>query len=115
MNPISDAKHAANIANSAASTGPRTADGKDRSKYNRLGHGLASPLAVLPCESQDEYDHLLSAFVDEHKPDSASEESLVKQMADAQWKLHRLEKLETSLFSAMLTESQNEPTAPADP
>ena len=116
VSPTSEAKRAANVANSAASTGPRTPQGKQRSKYNRLGHGLASPLAVLPCENQDEYDHLLSAFVIEHNPDGPAEEALVKQIADAQWKLRRLEKLETSLFSAMLTESQNEATAPpADP
>src|SRR4051795_12731537 len=87
MNPtvstISEAKRAANKANSAASTGPRTPEGKNRSRYNRLGHGLASPIAVLPYENQDEYDHLLSAFVDDYRPQTSVEEALVKQIADA--------------------------------
>ena len=34
-----------------------------------------------------------TAFVDDYRPQTSVEEALVKQIADAQWKLRRLEKL----------------------
>jgi hypothetical protein len=107
---ISDARLAANRANAASSTGPRTPEGKDASKYNRLRHGLASPLAVLAFEDQGEYNNLYSSFLEEYSPIGATEQAFVKTIADAQWKLRRLEKLEECVFAAMLESSQNEPT-----
>jgi hypothetical protein len=113
---ISEAKLEANRANAASSTGPRTPEGKQASRYNRLSHGLASPLTVLPFEDQAEYNNVLDSFRDDYQPIGATEESLVKQIADAHWKLRRLEKLETSVFAAVVNGSQNEPTEPsADP
>jgi hypothetical protein len=109
---ISLAKLDANRANAALSTGPRTAEGKQASKFNRLSHGLASPLAVLPFEDQSEYDKVLAAFHDDYNPVGATEEALVKQIADANWKLRRLEKLEAAAFDAILAGQQNEPTDP---
>lgn len=111
MPQISDARLAANRANAAASTGPRTPEGKNASKYNRLRHGLASPLTVLPFEDQSEYNNQYASFCEEYSPVGPTEQALVKTIADARWKLGRLEKLEESVFAAMLENSQNEPTA----
>jgi hypothetical protein len=103
------AQIAANRINSTASTGPRTPEGKQAAKYNRLCHGLCSPLAVLPFENQDEYNNLYAAFCEEYSPLGPSEQALVKQIADAQWKMRRLETLEQNVFIAMQQNSQNEP------
>jgi hypothetical protein len=113
----SPAQIAANRANAAASTGPRTPEGKDTSRYNRLRHGLSSPLTVLPFENQDEYNNLYASFCEEYSPAGPTEESFVKQIADAQWKLKRIEKVENHLFEAMLRiESEALQTEPnADP
>lgn len=100
------AQIAANRANAQKSTGPRTPDGKESSKYNRLRHGLASPLAVLPFENQDEYNNLYASFCEEHSPVGPTEQALVKQIADSQWKLRRLEKLEGHVFTSMVAASQ---------
>jgi hypothetical protein len=107
----SPAQIAANRANAQKSTGPRTVEGKETSKYNGLRHGLASPITVLPFENQDEYDSLYASFSEEHSPVGPTEQALVKQIADAQWKLLRLEKLEEQVFVALATGSQTEPNS----
>lgn len=109
------AQIAANRDNAQKSTGPRTPEGKQVSKFNRLRHGLASPLTVLPFENQDEYNNLYASFCEEYSPVGPTEDALVKSIADSQWKLRRLETLEERVFAAMLETSQNEPAAPVDP
>lgn len=99
MSNVSDAKLAANRANAAHSTGPRTPAGKEASKHNGLLHGLSSPLAVLPFEDQNEYNELAASFSEEYAPEGPTEEALLKLMVDSQWKLRRLEKLEQHVFA----------------
>ena len=110
---ISEAKLAANRATAQKSTGPRTAEGKDASKLNGLKHGLSSPLVVLPCEDQNEYNAMHQAFLEEYTPVSPTEEALVKQIADSQWKMRRLEKLEARVFDKLMETTPE--TATADP
>ena len=45
-----EAQIAANIENAKKSTGPRTNEGKERSRMNALDHGLTARLALLPDE-----------------------------------------------------------------
>ena len=46
--PISDKQRIANLANAQRSTGPKTAEGKARSRRNALKHGLAATLIDAP-------------------------------------------------------------------
>src|SRR5947199_141090 len=46
--PASEARILANQANAKLSTGPRTAEGKERSRANALKHGLTGAGVVLP-------------------------------------------------------------------
>ena len=66
---------------------------------------LFSPLVVLACEDQNEYDTLYQGFVDEYTPVSPTEEALVKQIADSQWKLRRLEKIEQRVFDKLMEQA----------
>ena len=50
------------------STGPRTQRGKDKSKNNALKFGIFSRVAVLPGESQVEFDALLNGLRDHFQP-----------------------------------------------
>jgi hypothetical protein len=45
--PASAARAAASRANGGKSRGPKTPQGKDRSKFNRLKHGLCAATTVL--------------------------------------------------------------------
>src|SRR5690349_18984416 len=110
----SEWKLVANRANAEKSTGPRTPEGKETSKYNGLRHGLASPLAVLPWEDQNEYNKLYAGFIEEYGPASPTEEALVTQIADSQWKLRRLAPLEQRVFIKLMEEG-SPGVAPADP
>ncbi len=112
---ISDAKLAANRANAAQSTGPRTAQGIAASKMNRLSHGLASPLAVLPFEDQAAYDRSLDALIREHRPATPTEEALVKQIADASWRLRRIDNIEAAVFDSILLDELLNGATSAEP
>src|SRR3954471_20417487 len=48
--PLSEKKLAANRANAKKSTGPRTAAGKSRSRFNAVRHGLTASVGLLPGE-----------------------------------------------------------------
>ena len=46
--PISDRQREANRANAQRSTGPKTVEGKERSRLNALKHGLAATMLDAP-------------------------------------------------------------------
>ncbi len=96
---------AINRANSKHSTGPRTESGKKRSSQNALSHGLTCRTAVLPTESQTNYEQHCKTFRDEYQPANATETQLVQELADTSWRLNRIPLLEASLLSAPSPES----------
>jgi len=49
--PVSEKRLAANRANAQKSTGPRTAAGKGRSRFNAVKHGLTASVGLLPGEN----------------------------------------------------------------
>lgn len=100
--PITIRRQEANEKNAQLSTGPRTAAGIEACKHNRLSHGLASSMTVLPCEDQAQFDELLAAFSAEHSPATTTEHVLVTQIAAAVWKLRRLGAIEERVFERML-------------
>ncbi len=67
---------AANRNNAQKSTGPKTAEGKTKSSGNALKHGLTSPYALLPGESEEEYACHREELLDELYPDSSIEHYL---------------------------------------
>jgi hypothetical protein len=56
------------------STGPRTAEGKNRSKHNAVKHGILSRVTLLKGEPKAEYDALLAGLREDFKPDGTTEE-----------------------------------------
>ncbi len=77
-------------------TGPRTLDGKERSKYNALKHGVFSSVVVLKGESRAEYESLLSGLQETFQPEGTLEEALVKKLAMTLWRHNRLIQAETA-------------------
>src|SRR6266576_1518020 len=63
------------------STGPRTHQGKQRSKYNWLKHGIYSKAPLLKDESLADYNSLLLQLVEYHQPEGSTEELLVENLA----------------------------------
>ena len=92
-----------NRANAQHSTGPRTADGKQKSSLNALRHGLTGQIVVMPTEDLEAYQLHLKSFEDEYNPKGATEANLVQSLADTSWRLNRVASLETNLLTLGVT------------
>ena len=92
----------ANRNNAKKSTGPRSEEGKARVAKNALKHGLLARDAVLPSEDLADFDSQLSALEADIQPANSLESELVRQIADAQWRMRRLTRLETGFLAASL-------------
>jgi hypothetical protein len=58
----------ANRRNAQKSTGPRTDEGKNRSRFNALDHGCRSRILVLPAETFGDHESELQAWRMSVKP-----------------------------------------------
>jgi hypothetical protein len=79
---------------SQKSTGPRTQDGKRRSKLNALKHRLFSKSTLLKSESRSEYNELLNGLKYDFQPEGVSENVLVEYLAVNLWRKRRLLEVE---------------------
>ena len=96
----------ANGNNAKKSTGPRTEQGKARVAKNALKHGLLARDTVLPGEDPADFDRQLSALEADIQPADSLEFELVRQIADAQWRMRRLTRLETGFLAAALADKR---------
>lgn len=97
--PLSTHRDSVNKANAQKSTGPRTEEGKERSKLNALRHGLTGHTIVLPGEDLSAYQEHAHRFVDEFKPGGALETQLVQILIDTTWRLNRIPAVETNYLT----------------
>ena len=88
--------------NAKKSTGPRTPKGKANSSKNALKHGLMAQDAVIPGEDPAEFDRHLTKLEDTYLPRNYVEKELVRQIADAMWRMQRLSRIETTMISASI-------------
>ena len=96
----------ANRKNAKKSTGPRSDEGKTRSAKNSLKHGLLARDTVMPGEDPADFDRQLSALEADIQPTNSLEFELVRQMADAQWRMRRLTRLETGFLAAAVDDQR---------
>jgi hypothetical protein len=90
MGNPSQRKVEANRENAAKSTGPRSAEGKARSRRNGLKHGLAAEILVRD-EDRAGYEATLARWEHEAGPDNVVEEHLIKRAAVGSVILDRLD------------------------
>jgi len=103
---ISPRRLAANRANAALSTGPRSPQGKIRSAQNARKHGFASAaFAVIRLEELDAIARLKDDLLSVYQPVNSQELFAVERIALAQQALLRSAALETGLFTACLNET----------
>jgi hypothetical protein len=89
---------AANRLNALKSTGPRSADGKLRSRQNALRHGLTAETVITALEHAADYQALETSIMADYQPRSATERELVARLASVLWRLRRATSIETGLF-----------------
>jgi hypothetical protein len=103
-----DKQRRANRRNALRATGPRTPEGKARSSQNALQHGLNSRHLVIPGD----------VYRQSYQPEDPVEESLIRQMVDAEWRLLRYSRAEAGIFwfrynHATVPDPSEKPAPPA--
>jgi hypothetical protein len=88
----------ANRHNADKSTGPKTENGKQRSRRNALRHGFTADTLIEPLESRDEYRAFEAAILTEYLPQTPVEQELVRRLASLFWRLRRATSIETGLL-----------------
>jgi hypothetical protein len=77
------------------STGPRTKQGKGKSKQNATKYGIFSQVVALKGESRAEVNALRNGLLDYFKPEGTMEEVLVDKLTAYLWRQRRLIVAET--------------------
>jgi hypothetical protein len=88
----------ANRRNARKSTGPVTSEGKERSRYNAVRHGLTAETVVGALEDAEDYRAFEAAVIADYNASSAVERELVLRLASLLWRLRRAIAIETGLF-----------------
>ena len=86
----------ANRRNAQKSTGPTTAEGKSKAKFNALKHGITADTAVLPYEDPQSYEQMRQALIDHYEPANAGEQMLVELVVVNYWRLLRARRVEAA-------------------
>jgi hypothetical protein len=114
--PVTEKQLAANRANAAKSTGPRSPEGKARSARNARSHGFtASTFAVVRLEDLQEIAHLKSDLTAVYQPVNSQELFAIERMALTQQAILRAARLESGLFTNCLDIALNDNGTPISP
>jgi hypothetical protein len=89
---------AANCRNASKSTGPRTEEGKHRSRRNAVRHGLTAETVIDTLEDAEDYKAFEAAITADYDAQSAIERELVLRLAGLLWRLRRATTIEAGLF-----------------
>ncbi len=108
MNATSTKRAEANRRNARKSTGPNTPEGKDRSKFNAVKHGLDAKTIVLPGEDAGAFQTRLDAFASDLRPRNDVEQVLVERSATLSWQLQRADRADAARLASIIS------TAPAE-
>ena len=96
---ISNKQLEANRANSLKSTGPKSEEGKLRSKGNALKHGLTARKHLIVGDDPIEFEEYRDNLWCELQPKTVLQEEMVMQIITTGWKIRRYQMIETGLFN----------------
>jgi hypothetical protein len=88
----------ANRRNALSSTGPKTAEGRQRSRVNATRHGLTAETVISFLEDAEDYQAFEAAVLADYDAQSTVELELITRLASVLWRLRRATAIETSLF-----------------
>ena len=103
------AQQQANKENAKHSTGPHTAEGKQRSSQNALKHGLCALDPLIPGEDPEAFQQHFCEIELDLEPATAIESNLVEQIADISWRLKRLSRIEAALITEFYDAAAEQP------
>src|SRR5215471_6962858 len=91
----------ANRLNALKSTGPRTEEGKRRSRCNAIRHGLTAETVIAGLEDPEDYESFEATIIADYDPTTA----VFLRLASVLWRLRRATGIETALFQSAMTQS----------
>ena len=95
----SEKQIAANRANAAKSTGPKSPETKAVSCMNALRHGLTGQVNLMPDEDRAAHDKFCAAIVESLAPEGALEIQFAQAVAEDNWRMNRGRAIETNIFA----------------
>jgi len=96
----SPARLTANRANALRSTGPRTVEGKERSRGNAYKHGMAGEGVVLPAEEGGQVERMVGELEAEFRPATDLDRGLIRRVAVLSTRAERCAARESAAISA---------------
>jgi hypothetical protein len=88
----------ANRRNAERSTGPKTEEGKRRSRRNALRHGLCAETVIEIVEDVEDYKEFESAIIANYEAETAVERELALRLASLLWRIRRATSIDTDLM-----------------
>src|SRR6202034_804446 len=88
----------ANRRNARLSTGPKTEEGKSRSRRHAVRHGLTAETIIDALESTEDYAAFEMAVTSDYDARTAVERELILRLASLLWRLRRATMIETELL-----------------
>ena len=82
----------ANRRNAQKSTGPRTPEGKNKSRFNAVKHGGRAESLLIPGEDPAAFEALRQELIQDWLPQDTMEKLMVEQIAVNEWKSRRLDR-----------------------
>jgi hypothetical protein len=101
---LSEKQLEANRANAQKSTGPKSTEGKERSRLNAYRHGLTAQVLVMTDEDMQAYNKFTADLVAAFSPADANERQLAQSYATLQWRINRAAALEENMLTLGLME-----------
>src|SRR5690349_17509960 len=80
----------ANRANAQKSTGPKTEEGKKRSAFNAMRHGLTAQVRVVPEDEFAAYREFTGKYMAALKPEGMLEEQQAIVHTHSLWQVHKI-------------------------
>jgi hypothetical protein len=78
-------------------------------RFNAMKHGILSHLTVLAHEDHAQFDDLLAALMDEHRPTGMTERHLIEELATIIWRKRRVLLAEGAKINEGLKSAVNNP------
>ncbi len=109
--PASEAQILANRRNAALSTGPKTPEGKEKSRANALKHGLTGAGVVLPNEDAAEVERMFDGLEAEFRPSDDAGRVLARRLATCAVRMERAVLQESAALRERVLKAQAEAEA----
>src|SRR5262245_19886738 len=96
----------ANRRNALKSTGPKTPQGKERSRCNAVRHGPTAETVMAVLENSKDYETFEATVISDYNAETAIERQLVLRLASVLWRLTRATSIETGIFSSVTEDAR---------